>query len=261
MNRLVHFGIAAAFILLANAASAHHLWLEVDGKTAQLYYGEFGGNLREVSPGLLDKLEPQAKAVSSAGERAMPAKRTSKAFELVGDLKPGESVIAEDPRYPIFVRSRDGTTTRSMYWPAARYVADGSAVKPTLTLDVVPAGGEKFQIFFKGKPLAKAKVEVVAAFGWSKEERTDDEGMISISLPWRGSYALEVQHADRNPGKRGDEAYDTATYVTTLTLAHPQGATMPPLPPPAKPNRSGAFRFSPGIQAMVLAATSLPRSR
>ena len=57
-----------------------------------------------------------------------------------------------------------------------------------------------------------------------------------IALPWRGAYAFEVQYADKVPGKRGEDAYDTASYVTTLTLVQVQGAEMPPLPAPGKPN-------------------------
>ena len=52
----------------------------------------------------------------------------------------------------------------------------------------------------------------------------------------RSACAFEVQHADRAPGKRGDEAYDIASYVTTLSLLQAQGTQMPPLPTPGKPN-------------------------
>jgi hypothetical protein len=50
-------GLGAACLLIAPwfAAQAHHVWLEPDADAATLYFGEFGGNLRETSPGLLDK--------------------------------------------------------------------------------------------------------------------------------------------------------------------------------------------------------------
>src|SRR4029453_14307364 len=67
-------------------------------------------------------------------------------------------------------------------------------------------------------------------FGWGKEQRTDEGGTIAIALPWRGLYALEVHHADTSAGKRGEEAYDVANYVTTLTLVQPEGMAMPPRP-------------------------------
>lgn len=236
MKHVIGLATAFVFALLAGTASAHHVWLEPDGKGVQLCFGEFGENLREASPGLLDRLQPQAKSVSASGEQPLTLTKTAKAFTMPGEVKAGTSVVAEDPRYPISVRTRDGVTTRSMWWPAARFVTDRTAMKPVLVLDVVPAGGDKFQVFFKGQPLARAKVEVVAAFGWSKTLYTDESGSFEIALPWRGAYAFEVQHADKTAGKRGEEAYDTASYVTTLTLVQAQGAEMPPLPAPGKPN-------------------------
>jgi hypothetical protein len=40
-----------------------------------------------------------------------------------------------------------------------------------------------------------------------------------------------VHHADQTPGKRGEEAYDVANYVTSLTVISKQGLEpVPPLP-------------------------------
>ena len=76
MRSVVRIAAAAALWLsTAAVASAHHLWLEVDGQGAKIYFGEFGENLREASPGALDKLQPQAKAVSASGERPSRSRR------------------------------------------------------------------------------------------------------------------------------------------------------------------------------------------
>ena len=90
-------------------------------------------------------------------------------FVLSGALDPADSVVAEDARYPVFERSRDGTTTPSIYRPAARFVPDRSPRAPVLDLDVVPVAGDKFRVVFKGKPLAKAKIEVITPSGWGRE--------------------------------------------------------------------------------------------
>lgn len=232
MKIVTGFGaiLAATLIWFGGGASAHHIWLEPEGQGMQLSFGEFGENLRETSPGLLDRLQPQAKAVGASSEQALALTKAAAGFTANPGMGGGGNVIAEDSRYPISVRTRDGVTTRSLWWPAARFVTDRTAVKPLLILDVVPAGGDKFKVFFKGQPLAKAKVEVVAAFGWSKDAYTDGDGSFEMPLPWRGLYAMEVHHADKTPGKRGEEAFDTASYVTTLTLVQGQGFAMPPRP-------------------------------
>lgn len=231
------FGIAALAALslsFATPASAHHIWVEVDGQGAKIYFGEFGENLREASPGSLDKLQPQAKIVSPSGERPLTVQKAANAFVAAGKVEGTDSVVAEDIRWPSFERKRDNKT--GIYMPAARFVADRTPRAAVLTLDIVPKGGDKFQVFFKGKPLAKAKVEVRTPSGWGREEETGAEGDFEVKLPWRGTYVFEVQHNDNDPGKRGDEAYDFANYVTSLTVVQPQGVEPLPAPPPAKPH-------------------------
>ena len=237
MKSFVRIATAAALWLSTTAAgSAHHLWLEIDGQNARIYFGEFGENLREASPGALDKLQPTAKAVSAAGERPLTIEKTANSFAVAGKLEAADSVVAEDARYPSFERNRDGVKSRGIYVPAARFVPDRTPRAPLLTLDVVPIAGDKFQVVFKGKPLAKAKVEVLTPSGWGREEHTGEDGTFTVALPWRGPYVLEVQHNDRTPGKRGEEAYDSASYVTSLTVVQPQGIEPLPAPPPAKPH-------------------------
>lgn len=226
--------VSSLFVL--RSASAHHLWIEADGAGAKIFFGEFGENLREASPGTLDKLEPKARIVTPAGERPLDVRKTADGFAVPGKLEPADSIIAEDTRYPAFERTRDGSTTRSIYWPAARLVADRSPRTAVLDLDVVPVAGDRFQVVFKGKPLPKAKVEIITPSGWGREVQTGEDGGFAVALPWRGIYVFEVQHTDRTAGKRANDAYDSASYVTSLTIVQPQGLEPLPAPPPAKPH-------------------------
>ena len=237
MKSLVRIATAAfLYVAATGIASAHHLWLEVGGEGARLYFGEFGENLREASPGSLDRLQPQARAVTAAAARPLTMEKGANAFILSGKLDATDSVVAEDTRFPVFARTRDGTTTRSRYLPAARFVPDRSVRAAVLELDVVPVAGDRFRVVFKGKPLPKAKVEVITPSGWGREVHTGDDGEFAVALPWRGVYVLEVQHADKTPGKVGDEAYDLTNYVTSLTVMQRQGVEPLPAPPPAKPH-------------------------
>lgn len=226
--------LAALSLALGAPSSAHHVWLEVDGQGGKIYFGEFGENLRETSPGTLDKLQPQAKVVSPTGERALTVQKSANAYVATGKIEGTDSIVAEDLRWPSFERKRDSKT--GIYMPAARFVPDRMPRAAALTLDIVPKGGDKFQVVFKGKPLAKAKVAVVTPSGWGREEHTGADGEFEVKLPWRGTYVFEVHHDDNEPGKRGDQAYDFANYVTTLTVVQPQGVEPLPAPPPAKPH-------------------------
>ncbi|CAN5620435.1 hypothetical protein BH10PSE6_BH10PSE6_22470 [soil metagenome] len=235
MKRFIGITAAALMLSFAPGAQAHHLWLEVDASGVRIYFGEFGENLREASPGTLDKLQPSASIAAPSGNRPLEVGKTANGFAVSGKIEAGDSIVAEDTRYPVFERKRDGTTTRSIYRPAARFVPDRAPRTATLDLDVVPVADGKYQVVFKGKPLAKTKVEVITPSGWGREVQTGEDGGFEVALPWRGAYVLEVHHNDRTPGKRGEEAYDIMNYVTSLTVVQPDGLPPVPAPPPAKP--------------------------
>ncbi|WKB55604.1 DUF4198 domain-containing protein [Eleftheria terrae] len=226
----------------AMTAQAHQVWLEQDTQGATLYFGEYGDNLREASPGLLDKfVKPVGRKLSAKGAEPLPLSKTATGFVLAGRAARGESLVAEEPAYPISERRQGDAVTRSLYVPAARLVTDLSKQEPALTLDLVPTGqgsqgSAQVQAFYKGKPLPKAKVSVVTASGWAREYHADDAGRLTVNLPWQGTYVLELAHTDTAGGERGAEKWDRATYVTSLTLVRAEGLPALPAPQPAAPN-------------------------
>lgn len=239
MMRTLRLGSALALaVAVGTPAGAHHIWIAPDGEgVAIVHFGEFHENLKEVSPGLLDRVEVAARIVSANGEKVLEARRGKDGIALAGQAAPGESIIAEDTRSPVRERKTGEQVTRSIYHPGARLVSDLAARAPKLTLDIVPTGETaRFQVFFRGAPLAKAKVEIIAASGWVREARTGQDGSFEASFPWKGLYAVEVSHADRTPGSRDGQPYDLTNFVTTLSFVQPSGLDPLPLPPPTKHN-------------------------
>lgn len=235
--------LAGAPLLLATAAQAHQVWLEQDASGAKLYFGEFGDNLHEASPGFLDKLtRVTATVLSPKGERAVESKKDRDGISITGRAAKGESVIAVDLAYPLLENKDGAKTVRTAWTPAARFVPELGPQQPKLVLDVVPTNGSgEFQVVYRGAPLPKAEVSLVAVSGWSLSGTTDDKGKVSFRLPWKGTYALLVRHKDATPGKRksaqgAKEAYDAASFATTLTFATSSGLQSPPAPPAAPPN-------------------------
>ena len=81
----------------ATTAQAHHVWLEQDANGATLYFGEFGQNLRETSPGYLDKfIAPVAQRIGVAAAQPLTLSKTPRGFVLSGSAAKGESLVAED---------------------------------------------------------------------------------------------------------------------------------------------------------------------
>ncbi|ADJ64730.1 MULTISPECIES: cobalt ABC transporter substrate-binding protein [Herbaspirillum] len=239
MKRLAIVSGLFTSLLLALPASAHQIWLQQDGKEAKLYFGEFGDNLREVSPGLLDKfVSPSAVLISAQGDRTLALSKQSDAFSLSAKAGQGESLVAEDAHYPVFENKHAATPTRTAWTPAARLVTSAAAQEPRLTLDLLPTGKPgQFKVTYKNAALPKAKVGLVTPSGWMKEAHSDEQGLVQFDLPWQGVYVAEVHHTDKTAGERDGKPYDTASFVTTLSLVQAKGMKALPAAPAAKPNK------------------------
>lgn len=233
-----------AVVGLVATAQAHQIWLEQpDGQNAVIRFGEFGENLRETSPGLLDGFgKPTATLISRTGEKTADATKSATGFTLPFKAGEGETIVVEDATYPLRKFKQGDRDVTSWFRPSARYATSFAALEPKLALDIVPAGQPgTFKIFFKGKPLPKAKVAVVVASGWAKEAHSDDQGAVSFDLPWKGSYVLEASHIERSPGERpganGPEKYDGIYHSMTLHVGKADGMAPLPAGPAAAPSK------------------------
>jgi len=232
------FALAVASLFCAGA-QAHQIWIEpAQDQSAMVRFGEFGENLRETSPGLLDNFgRVQARLVGKAGEKPLAVSKQADGFALSAAPSNGESLVAEDAAFPLHTFKQGGKDVTSWYRPAARYATSFQAQQPALALDIVPAGAAGvFTVYLDGKPLPKAKVALVVPSGWMKESFSDEKGQVNFDLPWKGSYVLETSHIERKPGQRDGKAYDGVNYVTTLHIINPQGAEPLPAGPAEKPH-------------------------
>lgn len=244
-RRLLYVGLSPIILSLALSvrAAAHQVWIERDAAGAKLYFGEWGDNLHEVSPGYLDKLaQPTATLLTATSEKSVAIDKQRDGYAISGRPAKGESLIVVDAAYPMLDSKEGDKPIRTAWTPAARIVGSLSAQAPKLMLDIVPTGtpGE-FQVFFRGAPLADAELTLTASSGWSRQGSSDAAGKVRFSLPWKGTYGLLVRHKDNAPGSRttdkGTERYDRASFGTTLTFTTTAGLPSPPAPPPAAPNR------------------------
>jgi uncharacterized GH25 family protein len=233
-----------ALLGVVTPVQAHQIWIEQsDGQNAVVRFGEFGENLREASPGLLDKFaKVTGTLISTKGEQKSDATKTANGFTLPFSAASGDGILAEDASYPLYVWKQQGKDVTNWFYPAARYITSFAAQQPKLVLDLVPTGQEgQFKLFFKDQPKAKTKVTLVTESGWSKEAHTDEQGLVKFDMPWKGVYVAEVSFNDRSAGERagtnGAEKYDAVSYATTVTYVNASGLTPIPAGPPATPGK------------------------
>ena len=223
--------LACAALTAATTAHAHQVWLENTGGQARLHFGEFNDNLRETSPGALDKFKgvPALELRSGATTQRVEGQLGKDAFTYTTVGTPDTLFAAAT--YPLIDRSQRNLPP--MAWqPSARWVAGlAQPVAPTAPLDLVPTGkpGE-FKVVFKGAPLPKVKVQLAAPSGWTREAETAEDGTVHFATPWKGQYVAEVKHSDKTPGEAQGEKYGEASYVTTLSFVLAEGMVSPALP-------------------------------
>lgn len=227
--------LACAALAAAASASAHQVWLEHSGGQARLHFGEFNDNLREVSPGRLDQFKgaPTLEQRTGATAQRTEGQLGKDAFHYTVAGAPDTLFAAAT--YPPIDRSKRNLPT--LLWnPSARWVSSlAQPVAPTAPLDLVPTGQPgQFKVVFKGAPLAKAKVQLAAPSGWTREAETAEDGTVTFTTPWKGQYVAEVKHSDKTPGEAQGEKYGEASYVTTLSFVLAEGMASPPLPTPSK---------------------------
>lgn len=246
--RILLLTVGLAF---AAATQAHELWFEPDGKAMVLYYGDFGVNMHERSPGGNDRWgELTAIRVTPSGDQPVELAKQHDRFTGVPRLAKGESLVAYDEYYRIFEERHGDKVVRVRWTPATRFVSDLGARPPKLKLDIVPTGkveGDdvELQVYYEGEPLADVPVHLWSTSGWKLERPTDADGKVRFPLPWRGQYAaIVLRYRDETPGERNSavdpnnpliahpsgtsrETYDAWSHTTTLSFEKRNG--LPPL--------------------------------
>ena len=224
--------LACAALTAAASASAHQVWLENTAGQARLHFGEFNENLRETSPGALDKFKGVPALEQRTGATAQRVDGQLGKDGFLYTVAGTPDTLLATATYPLIDRSKRNLP--AMYWqPSARWVASlAQPVAPTAPLDLVPTGKPgQFKVVFKGAPLAKAKVQLAAPSGWTREAEAGEDGIVSFVTPWKGQYVAEVKHSDKTPGEVQGEKYGEASYLTTLSFVLANGMASPALPP------------------------------
>lgn len=208
-----------ALVTFASTAIAHQLWLERDGESARLYFGEPVENLRERSGALLDRITGPRIFVASPSA-PLPLTRREDHIAATLPAGAGDVRMIEDSIPPF---GRPGAPDRLRAVMLAR--EGRSETQAVMDLELVPvtAGGNEFTLMLRGQPLPRAEVTLVAPPRWERKLRTDAQGRVTFETPWAGRYVAEAIHTENLPGGTGDGAYARLRHVSTLSFTVAEG--------------------------------------
>jgi len=204
-------------VMTGGAAQAHYIWLERDGAAVQAFFGEWERDLREVSGGTLDRITGLT-AFEADRAKTLNVSKESNHFAIKGANK--GDVRARVDRAPVDDKANGGKTKTVFQAKEGR--AD---TKPVHDLELVPitANGDSFVLMLRGSPLAKTNVHVFGPPKWGKELRTDENGKVTIPMPWAGRYLAEIAHVEQISGGAGEGVYDRIRHVSTTSFTASKG--------------------------------------
>lgn len=211
--------IACCMLLTALPAGAHYIWLEPSAKQANLYFGEYGEDLREVTGGKLDNISSPEASVVKAG-KLVPVTYTRQANHLELAVAADQPVVIQDVKMKVKdLRKYNIGIVKPMYY--ARFATAETEAASGLDFDIQPLGAGKVKVSLHGKPLAKTKLEVIAPNQWMQELQTNDAGEVAVKTPWSGLYVVHVVYVEPAQGTYDGEAYEGVRHVGTLSFIRP----------------------------------------
>ncbi|RZI86520.1 MAG: DUF4198 domain-containing protein [Rubrivivax sp.] len=225
MNKFLLKGLMVTALGLSGlpAANAHYLWIERSGADAMVFFGEYEESARERSPGRLDEIPgPRGLILSGKETKPVELQKRPAGFAFASAGSPQQPLLVEESAIGVKDWTKSGIGIVKPYFYARHQALEGSAAQATsaLTLDILPQDqAGSFRVYFRGKPLPKVDVKIVAPNTWAQEGRTDDNGMVRLPLPWKGQYIVQVVYLESGAGEYEGKAYQAKRHRATLTFA------------------------------------------
>lgn len=228
MRHLLLRSTLAAFTTLAAApaVNAHYLWIEPNGTQAKVYFGEYEEAARERSPGRLDEIPaPQAQVLSSKSAAPVALHKQADGFAFAPLEAGPRPLVVEESAVGVKDWTASGIGVVKPYFYARYQPGHVQADAPAMTLDILPLAQQgQFRVYFRGQPLPKAAVKIVAPNTWAQEGRTDPTGTVELPLPWAGQYIVQVIHLEAGSGEYEGKPYQAKRHRATLTYLASKGS-------------------------------------
>lgn len=201
---------------LAAAAPAHQLWIERDAAgPARVYVGDV-----DDAP---DRGEAVAKLAATTrvfhADAVQPLALTARDDHLeVAAAGAGDLRLSNDQVWKPW-KTRDGVVKAAVF-----NAREGRReTRAALPFEFVPAaaGGNTFTLVFQGRPVAAAKVTVVAPGQWAKRFVTDAQGRIDVPVASAGRYVLIAGHSVDEAREIAGQAVAKVDYTATLSFVAP----------------------------------------
>ncbi|WP_422348788.1 DUF4198 domain-containing protein [Flagellimonas sp.] len=226
-------------LLTASPIFAHYLWIETAG-TAQLgkpheikvFFGEYTyGVLEQVEGENFPKVANFELWLIAPDGTKLPMKTAPKddhySSLFTPTLEGTYTVVLTNNEIDVIDYTQYDFGIFKTHYHATSKIQVGTSSASTVSPNVgglainqlESSNGEiRMQVFYKKKPLPKNEFKIYMSDVWSKTLETDENGMVSFTLPWKTKYTMETTYKEEVPGKYKGEAYEFIWHCATYCI-------------------------------------------
>lgn len=232
----------AVTLCFSSSSFAHYIWIEVPNtaevgseQIIKIYYGEFNEGLREIKGGRLEEVDGIVCWVITPDGKKLDLKVTMQEkyyqVKFTPEIDGNYTIIATNKVREVIDWSKyDIGIVRPVYY-TSKQITVGKSNSVNLSSDnlypelvIVPYQPDdknrkqpSFQLLYNNKPFVNTKLFVHAANEWSKEYKTNDEGVFTFNPLWKGQYVIECIYKEKNPGAFKGKNYEAIRHRATYT--------------------------------------------
>jgi len=232
--------LTGLMVCFQSSVFAHFIWIETSDtvqagteQTIKIYYGEYNEGLREIKGGNLEEVEgiecwiitPDGKKTNlevTKQEKYFQAKFTPEndgLYTIIAINKVRE--VMDWSKYDIGVVKPDYYASKQVIVENNQSASGESKnLYPEFAIVPYPSKDNKqpaFQLLYKNKPFPNTKLFVHAPNEWSKEFKTNDEGVFTFNPLWEGLYVIECIYKEKSPGTYNGKDYKAIRHRVTYT--------------------------------------------
>lgn len=232
------------FFFITSTSFAHYMWVETPetGKKGKehlvkVHFGEYTYGVIEDPNGenFAGVKNFELWVIAPSGKKE--AIKTS----IKGDAFEGTFTPNEDGTYTVVLNNNeidvidytqyDFGIFKTHYHSTAKVIVGkkvvNSAASNEAGLVVVNASEEKavkdspvtLKVLYKGTPIAEQEVTIFVSDLWSKKLTTNEEGIVTFTLPWETKYTVETTKKEETPGSYKGKEYEFIWHCATYCIA------------------------------------------
>jgi hypothetical protein len=215
---------------VATTSYAHFLWIksvEVDGKPQGLvFFNESPADETYHFPEKLAKIKLWSRGKDGKlTEVATAAVDTDERVGLIGPLVDADSAaLQSSQQYGIYGQSLLEYHAKNIRGATAEEINQAGTSKE-LKLEIVPTLKEReaqFEVLWDGKPLAGVTVTLMIGDEDPKEEKTGDDGKVTVKLDKGGLVGVLANNLEKDKsGELGGKQYKGVMHYASLTFNVP----------------------------------------